>query len=247
MKKNFLLAVLFLSLLMIGCIDYKEKLKLNFDGSGEINFAVGINTELFYLGDGENDFSDFNEKKIKQNYENKDGIHFINSKSYSKDGIKWIEITLHFESVEKLMEASKDSNNVGMIGQIELKKNDNGDCVYTRNISGSNSAKKAEKDFSNNMMELMFSKYKWDYELTLPAKIISTNAADSNISEDSHTVKWSYTMASLAQGNKMKVTYKNERSVDYAYIIIGALLMIVLSYHYIKSVKKTALKKKQSD
>ncbi len=163
MKKLAYFMAVIISLSMLSCIDYKEKMKLNNDGSGEITFAIGLSEDLIKMGDGDNRIDDFNEDKIKKDYENKEGITFVKSRSYTNDGNVWIEITLEFNSVENLVNASKDSTSAGMIGQISLSNYENDNWVFQRGISNDNFNSKnnpSESD-SDNMMALMFSKSKW--------------------------------------------------------------------------------------
>lgn len=85
MKKMFLLllAAIFLS----GCLEYKEKMKLNSDGSGEITYAIGISESLLSSDMNSAQLKDFDENKIKENYEQKKGIKILGTTSYSQDAI----------------------------------------------------------------------------------------------------------------------------------------------------------------
>lgn len=231
-------SILFLSFSLFSCIEYKEKMKLNDDGSGEISFAVGISEEILSLGGDNKQFDDFNEEKIKREYENKKGIKFVSSKSYSKDGNRWIEISLQFDSFEDLKKAS-DSSSTGMIGEMSLTQNENGNWVYTRKISKSNSSEKDIPDSeSNGMTKMMFSQYKWQYELTLPSKIINTNAKEQDVDTDNNTVKWVYSLASLSSEKTMTVTFERRKSTSITYVVIGAVLLIMLSFAALNLTKK---------
>ena len=223
---------------MISCLDYNEKMKLNDDGSGEITFAVGLSEGLFNIGGGDTKVEDFNEDKIKSDFENKDGIKVVDSRSYTKDGNRWIEVTLNFESLEKLQQATKDSSTNGMIGKLSLTENSKGNWVFTRTIFGE---KKNSDNDSNGMMAMMFSKYKWHYELTLPSHVISTNANENDIDRSTNTIKWTFSLASLADSKLMTVTFEKLKSTDftdYIYMLVGAVLLVVLSIAAINMSKK---------
>lgn len=239
--KKFALCLILLSLsfFLTACIEYKEKLKLNDDGSGNITFAVGLSEELFKLGGDSSQVSDFKEDKIKKDWQNKKGIEFVGSKSYSKDGNKWIEISLKFESLEALQKASEDSTSKGMMGSISLTQNENGNWIFTRKIYNSNSKNEnAEDSVSSGMMKMMFQQFKWQYELTLPSKIISTNADEENVDTETNTIKWVFNLASLSSSKTMTVTFEKQKSTSIVYVLIGALLLIILSVAALTLTKK---------
>lgn len=231
MKKLTRLLIVILAISFVSCLEYNEKLKLNDDGSGEITFAVGLNDNLFNMGGDDTQVNEFNEENIKKDYEDKDGIKLVDSRSYSKDGNRWIEIMLEFESLEKLQAASQDTASEGMIGKMSLTNDDTGNWVFSRQIfSGKRNAKTDSADFDpSNMMGLMFSKYKWHYELTLPSKIISTNAKQEDINKSTNTVQWTFSLASLTENQVMTVTFEKSKSSNIFYVLVGAFLLIVLS------------------
>jgi|WetSurMetagenome_2_1015567.scaffolds.fasta_scaffold347127_2 hypothetical protein len=239
MKKFALCFILFLSFFLTACIEYKEKLKLNDDGSGDITFAVGLSEELFKLDKDSSQVNDFSEDKIKKDWQDKKGIEFVGSRSYAKDGNKWIEISLKFESLEALQKASDDSTSKGMIGNISLTQNENGNWVFTRKIYNSTAKEESGDDsVSSGMMKMMFGQYKWQYELTLPSKIISTNAEEENVDTETNTVKWIFNLGSLSSNKIMTVTFEKQKSTSIVYVLIGALLLIVLSVAALTLTKK---------
>ena len=238
MKKYFILAILILSSMLISCIEYTEKMILNNNGSGEITFAVGLSEELLNFDDGKMQSNDFNEEKIKENYEGKEGIKVLGSRSYSKDGNRWIEVSLEFDSIENLQNASKDSSNNGMIGEMSLTENENGNWVFNRKISNDNN-KEEDSDNSTNMMNMMFSKYEWQYELILPSKIISTNAKEEDVDTENKSVKWKFNLAGLSSNNVMTVVFeKHESTNNTAYVVVGAILLIALAAAALNLAKK---------
>ena len=240
---SFSLLLIFLS----GCIDYHEKMKLNNDGSGEITFAVGISESLFNMSGEGGELKDFQESKIKKNFESKPGIKLISSRTYSEDGNKWIEIHLSFKSLDALNEVSKDSSQQGMLGQCSLSEDSKGNMVFTKTLAGKDN--QAEKDSSSNpaskgMMEMMFGKYKWTYELAVPGRIVSTNADQENIDNSKNTVKWSLSMASLSQPKILTVTFEKAGVSNLTLVILAIIGVIVLSlvcFYRIKNKKSETL------
>ena len=241
MKKYFLAALLLF--VLSSCIDYQEKMKLNYDGSGTITFAVGVNQSLFGgIADSSN-FKDFDESKIKEQYSGKKGIKFLGSRTYTQDGNKWVEINLSFESLQALNEANKDSMQQSMMGTINLSEDASGNMVFTRKLlakPGSTEKDSVGSEFADGMMQMMFGNYKWKYELTLPGKIISTNAAQNDVDYKTNTVKWTMSLASLASAHEMIVTFEKASKVNMTLVILGVLIVMILAGIFIYRIKRSS-------
>jgi heme A synthase len=111
--------------------------------------------------------------------------------------------------------------------------------VFTKTIT----SKSGEQDSSSNgmagsMMEMMFGKYKWTYEITLPGKIISSNAAQNEIDNSTNTVKWAISMASLAKPQILTVTFQKQATGNMTLIILAVLVVIVLALVFFFRIKK---------
>ena len=238
MKKllSFALLLVFLS----GCIDYHEKMKINDDGSGEITFAVGVSESLFNLGDKSGDLNNFEESKIRKNFESKPGIKLIGTRTYASDGDKWIEVHLLFKTLEALNKAANDSSEQAMLGNSTLTKDTNGNLVFTKTITSNNNQSQSDStsnETSKGMMEMMFGKYKWNYELTVPGKIISTNAEQNDINHNTNTVKWSLSMASLSQPKILTVTFQQAGLSNLTLIILAVIAVVVLTIVFLYRIK----------
>lgn len=239
MKRLF--AIITLSILLISCIQYQEKMKLNSDGSGEITFSVGVSESFFSLGGQSGEIKNFDENNIKKNFADKRGIELLNSRTYTQDDNRWVEIKLGFESLQLLMESSKDSSQQAMIGELSLKEDAKGNMVFTRKISKSDSSENNDStsdEIGTGMMEMMFGQYKWKYELIVPGKIISSNAEPKDIDHNTNTVRWTLSMASLSQTSIMSVTYEKAGNVNLTLIILGFIAIIVLAVMFYLSVTK---------
>ncbi|MEW5843496.1 MAG: hypothetical protein AB1775_09570, partial [Bacteroidota bacterium] len=213
------------------------------DGSGTITFAVGINQSLFGGMADSSNFKDFDESKIKEQYSGKKGIKFLGSRTYTQDGSKWVEINLSFESLQALNEANKDSMQQGMMGTINLSEDANGNMVFTRKLlakPGSAEKDSAGSELANGMMQMMFGNYKWKYELTLPGKIISTNAAQNDVDYKTNTVKWTMSLASLAPAQEMIVTFEKASKVNMTLVILGVLIVMILAGIFIYRIKRSS-------
>jgi hypothetical protein len=234
-----ILFYLFLTAVLTSCIEYHEKMKLNADGSGEITFAVGVSEQMMQMGGDNGGVKDFNEEKIKKDFEGKKGIKFLGSRSYAEQGNKWIEVKLAFNSLEDLNTASKDSSNQGMLGESKLTQDASGNLVFTKILTSKNSEPDSSANtMTSGMMEMMFGKYKWTYELTLPAKIISSNADAKDIDNATNTVKWVVSMASLSKPQTLTVTFEKQTSSNLTLIILAVCVVIVLGLVFFFRIKK---------
>jgi hypothetical protein len=228
MKKIILFTLL--AVLASACLEYKEKTKINDDGSGEIKFAIGISESLFNMNNSSGDIKEFDETKLRHKYSNAKGIKFIGSRSYSEAGNRWIEINLSFDSVEELMEASKDTSNLGMIGDIKLYEDSKGNMIFERRISSSKNGIESDstnKGNGDDVVSAMFNNYKWTYELTLPGRIISANA--QTVDEKANTIRWYFSLGSLSHASSMVVTYAKPTSINITLLILLVMVAIVLA------------------
>lgn len=217
------------SLLLFGCLEYNEEMKLNSDLSGELTFAIGISEELYNLGGESPELENFDENKLKENYTNKKGIKFISSRSYSEGGNKWMEVKIQFDSVEDLMNSTTDSTQKGMTGEISIIEDEEGNFVYTRNVFGNETQQDSSTDaMSQGMMDMMFAKYQWKFELGLPSKIITSNAKPENIDNTNNTVKWIFPLSSLSSKQLMTVTFENPNKISYLNYIIGSIAIVIV-------------------
>lgn len=241
MKILALIAYLIIFLILESCIEYSEKMKLNDNGSGEITFAIGINREILSLGFGRDEFKNFNEDSIKKNFSNKEGVEFINSRTFVKNNNRWIEVKLKFDSIEKLR-LLNDSTQNGMIGFISLTKDQEGNLSYTRKIFPYNRQNEQEE---NGILALMFSQYKWTYELKLPSNIISTNAHE--IDNNTNTAKWTFSLSSLASEKQMVVVFEHKKEYYLIYLFIaGFILASFVAVYFIMTKKKKQKDVKQN-
>lgn len=239
MKKIILFSVLVF--VVAGCIEYQEKMKINNDGSGEITFAIGINESFFQMGGESPEMKEFDENKLKEKFQNQKGIKFTGSKTYSKEGNRWIEVQLAFDSVNDLMNASRDSTGQDIIGNISLKEDKDGNMVFERILSTKNDGEKtdsASTDLGNGMMEAMFGQYKWKYELTVPGNIISSNAQENDIDRSTNTVKWALSLMSLSKSKTLTVVYSTGSSSNITYILLIVIACLVLGFVLLALLKR---------
>lgn len=237
-------SLLTISILLFGCLDYKEKMKLNQDLSGELSFNVGISEQLFNMGGKSGDMKEFDENKLKENYSGKEGIRFISSRTYSESGNRWIEIKVGFDSIQALMKSSTDSTHKGMIGDISISENNDGEITFSRKIFSNESKRDTTEDeLSKNMMEMMFGNYTWKYELTLPGEIISSNA--DSINHALSTVYWRFPLAKISNEKLMTVTFRNEKPNTLIRYLAAIIIITAIAFFFI-AMNKSSKQRRQT-
>lgn len=224
MKKLQIFLIGFFSLLLIGCLEYEETLTISSDGSGTLIFKMGVEESILEMSD-DNDFQNFDENPIRQNFEGVDGIEVTESKSYTDKGVRWIEITLHFESLEQLSNAEENFDQRGFIGHLSFSKDADGNQVFTREISFQ-TPEEEQDEFSKNMMESVFGKYYWTYTTIFPRRVISANTSEKNINYEQNKVTWSFSLGSLFnEPQVMEATIAPPSQSNLWYIILGIVVI----------------------
>ena len=242
MKK--VLLVLGILVFINGCIDYKDKISLNKNGSGSFTFAIGFSSALANMDKDNN--SDFNMDSLAQGFKNAKGIRFVSERTYTSEGTKWSELTLDFDSLAALEHASKNDKSAEIMGTFKLSMGSDGDITFTRII---NTKREVEKDTSGfgealgkGFAAMMFGNNKWSYELKFPGDIVSANTPDSLIDKKNHVVRWVYPMSEIISGQvEMKAVFSSPEPANDIIMITGftAALVIFVAYAISKRKKKS--------
>ncbi len=236
------LSLIVLTILLFGCLDYKEKMKLNSDLSGELTFSIGISEQLLSFGNKSPELEEFDESKLKENYSAKKGIKFVSSRSYNESGNRWIELKLKFENIDDLMRANEESEKQDMIGKISITKDEEGNFVFSRELVGNGIPPDTTSDeFSKNIADMMFGNYTWKYELILPGKVISSNA--DTVLQNTNTVQWSIPLSSISNQKVMTVTFTKGQFLDVAKTIAAIVIVIAFAIFIYQVLKKRKLRR----
>ncbi len=218
--------------LLSGCLEYQEKMKLNSDGSGEVMFSFGISESLLNMESSNNDIKDFDESKINEEFKNKKGVKVLSSRTYSQAGQRWIEINLAFETLDYLISATADSTQKTILGDISLSETSDGKMIFTRKLYKepvNTEGDSASDAVSQGMMEMIFGHFKWSYELTLPGKIISSNAAQNDIDYSTNMIKWTVSMASISKPQLMTVTFEKPISKFKIILMVVSVIVVIVA------------------
>lgn len=225
MKRLFYVMVVLCLCLLGGCVDYREDLTLNLDGSGTLSFRIGINESMLYMLDGSGN-GDFEGDEIREKFNKTPGLTAIDHKSYLDNGIRWMEFKLAFEELEVLAEVDKAFDESGFIGVISIESDEDGNLLFTRAISI-----EEPDEYSKEMLAEILSEFHWEYTTQFPGKVINANAAEENINKETNTVKWSFNMASLLyrpQIMSATIVKPRPRTSIWFYVFASICILVVL-------------------
>ncbi len=237
MKKSIQL-LLFMVLFLSNCIEYQEEMWFERDGSGKLTMKISLNEYLSSLDEGSSD-NDFNEDEMVKDLNSHMGIKVTSSKSYYHNEKKWIEINLKFDSFDNLSKINEDETELNFMGKIKLTYDNKGNLNFSREIFIDN----IDTDDDENdatMIKAMLSKYKWEYIVHFPSKILVANAAEENIDESKKTVKWTFPLMVLAKKSQtMEATFVNPNALgNNKYFVSFFVVFIFLVVYGLMKRKK---------
>lgn len=184
MKKfNFVMpAMIFFAVMLNGCINVDQRIKINEDGSGTINLHYW--TKSSYLSNGEMNMGDdiagynFMDYEIKRKY-NSPVSEITNMKRYvdNKDSMTHIDLTISFKDFNKLSEAP---------GFARVK------TEWTKGEDGMNFKYIMTRDTTIKKKYIVGDE-KLNYSFEFPNEVVTTNG-----SKEGNIAKWTKTPAELA-------------------------------------------------
>lgn len=187
-----------LLLLLSGCIEYREEIWLERDGSGRLRFDVGLPEHTTI------DQEEVSELGLVALCDSVDGITVTGSETYMMEDITWIRVYADFEHILLLNEVDNE-----WFGFISLEQNKDS-VIYDRVISMSDSLDEDETEFGNMLKYAFFGQYTWDFTIHLPDKILDSNAPLMYLDTLENTITWEYTMAALINEEKqMRAVYRS--------------------------------------
>ncbi|MFA5436291.1 MAG: hypothetical protein WC372_09680 [Candidatus Neomarinimicrobiota bacterium] len=203
MRQKPFLPQLFLALFLLftlsGCIEYREEIWLEKDGSGSLLFEIGL-PEYASISD-----EDLSELSIVELCDSVEGITVTGSATYQVDKITWIQVFADFEHI-LLLNQVEDS----WFGEIRLEEED-GAVRYSRLITMSDTLDNNGEGFGNMLKHALLGQYNWSYTLHLPDKILDCNTPLMFRDTLNNNLRWEYTLASLINEQKsMTVSFRRE-------------------------------------
>jgi hypothetical protein len=205
-----------LLLILAGCVDYKEELWLNRNGSGRVKMVIGVLTN-------------YENKQELNRYLDQPGISLISKSVYRKDKITWYTLDFKFKSLEAFNNLNDEISNADFLGRITLTREADGTITLKRKIAlGSLSS---EEDVIEQLIQSHpQDNLKWRYKLHLPWNILRSNAAPSNVDLKARTVSWEYQTPYLWNKSQTMLVRMEQNRLLWPYLLLGlAGLMLIVS------------------
>ena len=192
----------------IGCLEYHEEMWLEKDGSGKLNFKIGLAEFIAMLDNlGDDDEDIFDRKKITDELNSIEGIEVLSSDSYYKNGRKWVEIELTFDSVENLSNLQNMEEGPALVGDIYWEKNEKGKFGFFRTVKTDISSSSDDNTDNENQTVEILKQYEWSYIVHFPGKVIETD--DTGEITDKTTVTWTFPLTDIGEdGIKMSAVIR---------------------------------------
>jgi hypothetical protein len=198
-----------------GCINYEQRTKLNYDGSGTMQIHYWANeSEVQWLASSNFGFDD---PKIRDQYQSEHlTIHSIRVET--KDSVRNVFVDLQFDDINRLGDAK------GFEKTVMRFEEKNGTKVL-------NVLLKSDSSSSGLGMD----KYKLLYVFEMPGEIIASNATRG----DKNTLTWEYRLSDMNRDIHMTSTVKGPSKLSAVFFSILAALAILLAVAAALLVRKT--------
>lgn len=258
MKRFLRLALLLVASLSLlsSCLDYREELWINGNGSGKLHATIALKSEIGVPPvDGSQ--PDEVENQLREIFAASDGAEVESYQTYV-DGKKRIyDFTVRFSDIRKLKPAIvAGQNNIGAVfGDFEITRIPNGKLAVKRIVklgepqattaddAESESAADTDPDlgealgkaFGGLVANAMLSDYHLDYVTHFPTEIVSANTP--NIDRENHTVTWRYSLAEASQG-PLTMTAEIKRPGLGILWIFAAFVVVVTAALVIPALRK---------
>jgi len=201
------LFVLFLSVLISGCINYEQKTVLNSDGSGTMKIHYWAKSNNI-MGDEISGFG-FTEDKAREKFSSSNTqVSDVKIEEKKEDSTKHVYLDLKFKDINKLTDAKGFSK----IKASWQKGKEGMEFIYT-----------LLKDTANSGFGM--KDYKLIYEFEFPNEILSSNGKI-----EGKKVTWNKTLADLNQDVELKAVVKSEKKcgifgIELPIIILAGLII----------------------
>lgn len=224
-------------LLLGGCVEYRESLVLERDGSGTAVMAIGVKEALLRAAEvAESEMYD--PASTLDTLRAQQGLQVIESRTETREGTRWLHLVLTFESLAALNGVDRVEQYRGLFGNFVLAENSAGQRVFTRTIRA-DLPEKVRESFLTSLLAPMFEKYPWSYEVRFPSRVVESNGEKSTGSEDeAQLVQWRFSFGDLvAEPRVMRATFARTGlgpagiAVGVALMVIGIVVVQVLQRH----------------
>lgn len=218
MKKLFILAAL-IAAVLTGCVSAQYHVKVNRDGSVDLEYHMAMDPSLTALSGGEDPIQEAKSKAEKEGYA---------VTNYTEDDMVGFKATKHLKNIKDFSLKSL----IGDAGQAAIQK----DAltvkkglfmdIYKLNSNIDLSSMKQTGEYAE-MTNMMLAKVKLQFTLTLPVKPKTSNAG--NITDNGKTLEWKLI---AGQNNELNVEANVPNMVNIiiaCIIIVGILAVIIIA------------------
>ena len=219
------LALALAVLTLAGCVEYRESLVLERDGSGTVVMSIGVNEALVRAANiAEAERYDF--ASAISALRRQQGLQVIESRTETVDATHWQHVTLTFDSLAALNGIDRIEQYRGLFGEMVLTENSTSQRVLTRTVRA-NRHEGLNASFLPSLIAPMLARYPWTYEIAFPAKVVESNGETVHPGGVAKVVRWRFSLADLvAEPRVMRATFART-GVGPAGIAVGAALMLV--------------------
>ena len=159
--------VLALTVLILGgCVEYRESLVLERDGSGTVVMAIGVKEALLRAAEVA-ETGMYDPASALGTLQGQHGLQVIESRTETRQGTRWLHLMLTFDSLDALNGIDRVEQYRGLFGKVVLTENSAGQQVLTRTIHA-NLPEKVGESFLPSLIAPMFAGYPWSYEVRFP-------------------------------------------------------------------------------
>ena len=213
-------------LILGGCVEYRESLVLERDGSGTVVMAIGVNETLLRAAEvAESGLYD--PASVLTALQAQQGLQILESRTETREGTRWLHLVLTFESLAALNGVDRIEQYRGLFGTVALSENASGQRVLTRTIHA-RLPDKVAGSFLPSLLAPMFTRYSWSYEVRFPARVVESNGETATDPEGGEkVVRWRFNLGDLvAEPRVMRATFART-GVGPAGIGVGVALMVI--------------------
>jgi hypothetical protein len=200
--------VVIFSVLFYGCINYEQRTKLNYDGSGTMQIHYWAKeSDVQWLGSS--NFG-FDEEKIREQYES-DNITIKGIKIETKDSLKHAFVDLAFKDFNKTDEAKGFEKNL---------------CKFEEKDGNKVLSVVLKSDSSSTGMGM--EQYKLTYVFEMPGDVISSNATKV----EGNVLTWEYRLSDLTKDIHLTATVRggSKSPVLLISLVVAAVILLFVVF-----------------
>ena len=224
--RAFVPALALAALILGGCVEYRESLVLERDGSGTVAMAIGVNETLLRAAEVA-DSAIHDPAAALAAIEAQHGLRVIESRAETREGTRWVHLVLTFDSLADLNGIDRIEPYQGQFGNIALTESSAGRRVLARTVHPA-LPEKVEQSFLSPLLVPMFTGYSWSYEVRLPARVLESNGETvTGPDGDANVVRWSFDLGDLVDEPRVMEATIARTGVGPAGIGVGMALMVL--------------------